>query len=70
MGNLFAVFIAPMALHKQVILVPLVRIVSFSIHDTLAAVIILPLIGWPFGVFLMKQFSENIPTELLECYQN
>lgn len=24
------------------------------------------MIGWPFGVFLMKQFSENIPTELLE----
>ncbi|CEW68613.1 ABC transporter-sugar transport%2C N-acetylneuraminate transport system permease [Streptococcus pneumoniae] len=22
----------------------------------------MPLIGWPFGVFLMKQFSENIPT--------
>ncbi|HGL8085814.1 TPA: carbohydrate ABC transporter permease [Streptococcus pneumoniae] len=47
-------------------LVPLVRIVNFmGIHDTLWAVI-LPLIGWPFGVFLMKQFSENIPTELLE----
>ena len=43
-----------------------VRIVNFmGIHDTLWAVI-LPLIGWPFRVFLMKQFSENIPTELLE----
>ncbi|WP_343777961.1 carbohydrate ABC transporter permease [Clostridium sartagoforme] len=55
-----------MALPKQVVLVPLVRIVNFmGIHDTLAAVI-LPLVGWPFGVFLMKQFSENIPGELLE----
>ena len=63
---LFAIFIAAMALPKQVVLVPLVRIVNFmGIHDTLAAVI-LPLVGWPFGVFLMKQFSENIPTELLE----
>ena len=63
---LFSVFIGAMALPKQVILVPLVRIISFmGIHDTLAAVI-LPLIGWPFGVCLMKQFSENIPTELLE----
>ncbi|GGI65256.1 MULTISPECIES: carbohydrate ABC transporter permease [Enterococcus] len=63
---LFSIFIAAMALPKQVVLVPLVRIVNFmGIHDTLAAVI-LPLIGWPFGVFLMKQFSENIPTELLE----
>lgn len=63
---LFSLFIAAMALPKQVVLVPLVRIISWmGIHDTLAAVI-LPLIGWPFGVFLMKQFSENIPTELLE----
>lgn len=63
---LFSIFIAAMALPKQVILVPLVRMINFmGIHDTLAAVI-LPLIGWPFGVFLMKQFSENIPTELLE----
>lgn len=63
---LFALFIGAMALPKQVVLVPLVRIVNFmGIHDTMAAVI-LPLVGWPFGVFLMKQFSENIPTELLE----
>lgn len=62
----FSVFIAAMALPKQVVLVPLVRIVNFlGIHDTLSAVI-LPLVGWPFGVFLMKQFSENIPGELLE----
>ena len=52
---LFALFVAAMALPKQVILVPLVRIVNFlGIHDTMAAVI-LPLVGWPFGVFLMKQ---------------
>lgn len=63
---LFSMFVAAMALPKQVVLVPLVRIVNFmGIHDTLSAVI-LPLIGWPFGVFLMKQFSETVPTELLE----
>lgn len=63
---LFGVFIMAMALPKQVILVPLVRLISMmNLHDTLAAVI-LPLIGWPFGIFLMKQFSENIPGELLE----
>lgn len=63
---LFTIFIGAMALPKQVILVPLVNMISWmGIHDTMAAVI-LPLIGWPFGVFLMKQFSENIPTELLE----
>ena len=63
---LFSIFIVAMALPKQVILVPLVSMVSYmGIHDTIWAVI-LPLIGWPFGVFLMKQFSENIPLELLE----
>ena len=25
------------------------------------------ILGWPFGVFLMKQFSENIPGEMLEA---
>lgn len=62
---LFSIFIFAMALPKQVILVPLMKLVSLmGIHDTSWAVI-LPLCGWPFGIFLMKQFSENIPTELL-----
>lgn len=56
-----------MVLPKQVILIPLIRLAAFmGIHNTLAAVI-LPAVGWPFGVFLMKQFSENIPTEMLEA---
>ncbi len=63
----FTVFIAAMALPKQVILVPLVRLISgWGFHDTLMAVI-LSGVGWPFGVFLMKQFSEGIPGELLEA---
>ena len=63
---LFSIFIVAMALPKQTILVPLVRMISaMNLHDSLAAVI-LPLLGWPFGIFLMKQFSENIPSELLE----
>ena len=66
-ATLFSIFVFAMALPKQVILVPLMKLVSFmGIHDTSWA-IILPLCGWPFGVFLMKQFSENIPTELLEA---
>lgn len=64
---LFTLFIAAMALPKQVILVPLVRLISgWGFHDTLLAVI-LSGVGWPFGVFLMKQFSEGIPGELLEA---
>ncbi len=64
---LFSMFVAAMALPKQVVLVPLVRQINFmNFHNTLWAAI-LPAIGWPFGIFLMKQFSETIPTELLEA---
>ena len=64
---LFSVFVCAMALPKQVILIPLLKEMAFlKLHNTLWAVI-LPTVGWPFGVFLMKQFSENIPGELLEA---
>ena len=64
---LFSLIVCAMALPKQVILIPLVQqMAAMGIHDTLLAVI-LPIVGWPFGVFLMKQFSESIPTEILEA---
>lgn len=63
----FALFVAAMALPKQVILVPLVRLMAgWGLHDSMWAVIF-GSIGWPFGIFLMKQFSETIPGELLEA---
>ena len=68
-GNkiIFSIFIIAMALPKQVILIPLLKEMAWlRLHNTLWAVI-LPTVGWPFGVFLMKQFSENIPNELLEA---
>ena len=39
---------------------------ALKLYNTIWAVI-LPTVGWPFGVFLMKQFSEGIPTEMLEA---
>ncbi|MEG1367420.1 MAG: carbohydrate ABC transporter permease, partial [Oscillospiraceae bacterium] len=64
---LFSLLICAMALPKQVVLIPLLKEMSFlHLHDSLWAVI-LPTIGWPFGIFLMKQFSETIPTEMLEA---
>ena len=66
-GLLFSLIVAAMALPKQVILVPLVREISYlGLYDNIWAVI-LPTVGWPFGVFLMKQFSEGIPGEMLEA---
>ena len=64
---LFTLIVCAMALPKQVILIPLIReMSSLKLYNTIWAVI-LPTVGWPFGVFLMKQFSEGIPTEMLEA---
>ena len=66
-GVLFTIIICAMALPKQVIVIPLLQEMTFvGLNDTLAAVI-LPTVGWPFGVFLMKQFAETIPSEILEA---
>ncbi len=64
---LFTLIVCAMALPKQVILIPLLReMSSLNLYNTIWAVIF-PIVGWPFGVFLMKQFSEGIPTEMLEA---
>jgi multiple sugar transport system permease protein len=64
---LFTLIVCAMALPKQVILIPLIKEMSaLGFYNTLWAVI-LPTVGWPFGVFLMKQFCEGIPGEILEA---
>ena len=64
---LFTIIICAMAMPKQVIVIPLAQEMKLlHMSDTLWAVI-LPTVGWPFGVFLMKQFSETIPNEILEA---
>lgn len=63
---IFSLIVCAMALPKQVILIPLLREMNtLGLIDNLWAVI-LPTVGWPFGVFLMKQFCEGIPGEVLE----
>lgn len=63
---IFWLFVAVMALPKQIILVPLfIMMKKMNLFDSYPG-LILPAIGWPFGVFLMKQFTETLPTELLE----
>ncbi len=66
-GIIFSLIVCAMALPKQVILIPLVRqMSSMHLYDTIWAVIF-PIVGWPFGVFLLKQFAEGIPTEMVEA---
>ena len=64
---LFWLFIVAMALPKQVIMVPLFTILADLKWINTYQALILPAVGWPFGVFLMKQFSQTIPDELLEA---
>ena len=64
---LFSLIVCAMALPKQVILIPLLKEMSaLRLYGSLWAVIF-PTVGWPFGVFLMKQFAESIPGEILEA---
>ena len=64
---IFSLIVCAMALPKQVILIPLLKeMAALDLYDSLWAVIF-PTVGWPFGVFLMKQFSESIPGEILEA---
>ena len=64
---LFTMIVCAMALPKQVILVPLLREMSnLDLCNTIWAVVF-PIVGWPFGVFLMKQFSEGVPSEMIEA---
>ena len=66
-GIVFGLIVCAMALPKQVVLVPLVRLMSdMGLYDNIWAVIF-PIVGWPFGVFLLKQFAEGIPTEMVEA---
>ena len=64
---IFTLIVCAMALPKQVILIPLIReMSSLKLYNTLSAVVY-PIVGWPFGVFLIKQFAESIPSEILEA---
>ncbi|MDO5134551.1 MAG: carbohydrate ABC transporter permease [Eubacteriales bacterium] len=64
---LFSLIVCAMALPKQVILIPLLREMSaLNLYNTIWAVIF-PIVGWPFGVFLIKQFAEGIPGEMMEA---
>ena len=66
-GVVFSLVVCAMALPTQVILLPLLReMSSLGLYDTIWAVIF-PIVGWPFGVFLLKPFAEGIPTEMTEA---
>jgi multiple sugar transport system permease protein len=63
---LFWLHIMAMMLPFETILVPLFILISrMGLVDSYAG-LILPMLASPFGVFLMKQFIQTLPTELLD----
>lgn len=66
-GAIFTLFVCAMALPKQVILIPLLSEMNALGLVSSPWSVVFPVVGWPFGVFLMKQFSETIPSALLEA---
>ncbi len=64
---IFWSLIVAMALPKQVVMIPLFTILSKLNWINTYKALVLPAAGWPFGVFLMKQFSQGVPGELLEA---
>ncbi|HEV8638304.1 MAG TPA: carbohydrate ABC transporter permease [Chloroflexota bacterium] len=64
---LFAVLLSTMMVPFAVVLVPLYIFISdIGINDSLLAIIV-PGLWSTFGIFLMRQFMETIPSELLDA---
>ncbi|RKN70612.1 carbohydrate ABC transporter permease [Paenibacillus ginsengarvi] len=64
---LFAAMIASMSIPHTVLLIPLFQMMNkLGLTNTLWGVL-LPLVGWPFGVFLLKQFMSTLPGALIEA---
>jgi multiple sugar transport system permease protein len=67
-NTLFIIILATMMVPGVVTIIPAYYIVTVIMHlkNTLWAMIIPALIS-PFGIFLMRQFTESIPDELLDA---
>jgi multiple sugar transport system permease protein len=65
--SLFFLILATMMLPSQVTMIPLYLMVrKVHLYNTYAGMII-PMIASPFGVFLMRQFMQSIPNELIDA---
>ncbi len=63
----FAFVIAALVLPKEVYLLPLYQLMTgFGWRGTLKS-LIFPELAMPFGVFLLKQFYDGIPDEIVEA---
>ena len=63
---LFQGYLATMMIPGQVLLIPMFVMVNKAGLTNTYAALILPMVG-AFGIFLMRQFMEAVPNELLEA---
>lgn len=64
---LFVLILCTLIMPIQVVMVPLFRLTaSMGMYDSLWGVI-LPLVPYPFGIFLARQYMMSVPDELLEA---
>lgn len=64
---IFMVLLATMMIPRQILMVPtFILIKEMGLYDNFLA-LILPAAAAPFGVFLMKQFMQTLPNELIEA---
>ncbi len=63
---IFFTLIATIMVPKQIMIVPLFKVVdSLGLFDSHWGLIV-PVLGWPIGIFMMRQFMSSVPTEIIE----
>lgn len=63
---IFWILVAAMMVPKQVTLVPLYIMMNrYGMYNTYSGMF-LPMVAWPFGLFLFRQFMQGIPNDILE----
>jgi len=64
---IFWVLLTAMMLPKQVMLIPLyIMMNKYGLYDTYPGMF-LPMVAWPLGLFLFRQFMQGIPDALLDA---
>lgn len=66
-SGLFAVIVGTLMVPSSVTLIPLFILISKLGLTNSYAGVVLPLLAGPFGVFLMRQFMQGLPDELIEA---
>ncbi|MEK3912754.1 carbohydrate ABC transporter permease [Paenibacillus sp. FSL H7-0331] len=66
-GYIFALMVGSLTLPHAVMFIPLFQMMNeLGLINTYAGAM-LPVVGWPFGVFLLRQFMQTLPTALIEA---